>query len=55
MKKYIVSFVLSNKGKYYHDDFVGLEIIAEAIKTLFLLRLTSFVAELKAHQNNTHS
>ncbi len=37
MKKYIVNFVLSNKGKYYHDDFVGLEIIAEDMKELFNL------------------
>ena len=37
MKKFLVSFVLSNEGKYYHDDFVGLEIIAEDMKELFNL------------------
>ena len=29
MKKFLVTFVLSDNGKYYHEDHVGLDVYAD--------------------------
>ncbi len=29
MKKFLVTFVLSDNGKYYHEDLVGLDVYAD--------------------------
>ena len=34
MKKFLVTFVLSDNGKYYHEDLVGLEIYADDMDDL---------------------
>jgi len=36
MKKFLVTFVLSDEGKFHHDDHVGLDIFAEDIDELAL-------------------
>ena len=34
MKKFLVTFVLSDNGKYYHEDHVGLDIYADNMDDL---------------------
>ena len=34
MKKFLVTFVLSDNGKYYHEDLVGLDIYADDMDDL---------------------
>ena len=34
MKKFLVTFVLSDNGKYYHEDHVGLDVYADDMDDL---------------------
>ena len=34
MKKFLVTFVLSDNGKYYHEDHVGLDVYADDMDNL---------------------
>ena len=34
MKKFLVAFVLSHNGKYYHEDHVGLDVYADDMDDL---------------------
>jgi hypothetical protein len=34
MKKFLVTFVLSDNGKYYHEDLVGLDVYADDMDDL---------------------
>ncbi|MEC7596182.1 MAG: hypothetical protein VYD29_03555 [Pseudomonadota bacterium] len=34
MKKFLVTFVLSDNGKYFHEDHVGLDVYADDIDDL---------------------
>ena len=36
MKRFLVTFVLSDKGMFHHDDHVGLDMIAEDMDELAL-------------------
>ena len=37
MRTYLVSFLLSQDDKFYHDDIVGIEMVANDLKDLFNL------------------
>ena len=34
MKKFLVTFVLSDNGKYYHEDHIGLDVYADDMNDL---------------------